>query len=99
MEKINVAIVGLIVALSVIGYVGIVLLDTLDETGEDVATSEDTFSVGDPDSDKVCSLSYDPEGEDDFTVRYYNGTGWKTLTSSDYTLSGSTLTVSSSAMD
>ena len=99
MDKKSIGIVGLIVALSVMGFIGITLVDVLDDTGEEVGTSTDTFEVEDPDSDRVCGLTYDPEGDDDFTVRYYNGTAWSTLAASDYTLVGSTLTVKSSAMD
>jgi len=89
-------IVGVVVAIGFIILVGVIVLD-----GMDIASSvnnDESFTVTDPGVDKVCGLSYDPV-ESSLVVRYYNGTAWSTLASSEYTLSGSTLTVKSSAMD
>ena len=58
----------------------------------------DLFTVTDPSVDHVCHLSDDPSGND-VTVEYYDGTGWTNVAGSDYTISGSTVTVDSDAFD
>jgi len=89
-------IVGVIVAIGFVVLVGIVLMDSL-SNASDVNNAE-SFTVADPSSDKVCSLAYQPEGTP--VVRYYNGTAWSTLTlTTDFTVSGDTVTVKASAMD
>ena len=91
-----VMIIGMVVAIGVIVIVGISLVDSMG-TASDVSNTE-TFEVNDPNTDKTCSLEYDAV-DSSMVVQYYNGTTWTTLTAADYTLSGSTLTVKSSAMD
>lgn len=92
----NLQIVGVVVAISIIAVVGISLVDSF-STASDVNNIE-TFGVTDPSADRTCGLEYEPV-DSSVTVRYYNGTAWKTLTSADYTLTGSTLVVSNSAME
>ena len=85
----------LILFVAVIGMIVLFIAGDLHDQGRTDAS--ESFTVTDPGSDKVCSLDREPDETP--VVRYYNGTAWSTLTSSDYTLVGSTLTVKSSAMD
>jgi len=75
--------------------IGILILSVILSAGEE--DNQESFSVEDPSVDKVCNLDDTPKG--DVVVQYYNGTAWKTLVSSDYTLSGSVLTVAAAAMN
>lgn len=63
-----------------------------------MSIESERYTVADPDVNKVCTLSYMPYG-DVFTVRYYNGTAWKTLGVGDYTLAGQVVTINAAAMD
>jgi len=86
------------VALGITAFIGIVLVDSLDEVGADSAEYQESFNVDDAESDKTCNLRYDPYETTTFTVEYHNGTGWQTLTASDYTLTGNVLVVNAAAM-
>lgn len=85
----------LILFVAVVGMVVLFIAGDLHDHGRTDAS--ESFTVTDTDSDKVCLLEREPDETP--VVQYYNGTAWSTLSSSDYTLSGSTLTVKSSAMD
>jgi hypothetical protein len=95
-KTINLAIVGVVVAIGIMTVVGIHLVDSFG-IASDVSNTE-SYGVSDPNTDKTCILEYDAVSGTE-TVQYYNGTSWKTLASGDYTLSGDTLVVSDSAMD
>lgn len=71
---------------------------TIDETMPTSMTSQsENFNVDNPEVNKVCTLTSTPSSIT--SVRYHNGTGWKTLGSGDYTLVGNVLTVKASAMN
>lgn len=89
--------VGLVITIGVMALVGVIVLDSLDQASEGTASSIETFNVGNSSVNKTITLDYTPEG-DTFTVRYHNGTAWKTIPATDYTLSGKTLTVNATAM-
>ena len=101
MEKVNDVptspsmLVTTILGIFFFAIVGILVLSVILSAGEE--DNQDSFPVEDPSIDKVCNLGDTPKG--DVIVQYYNGTAWKTLASSDYTLSGSTLTVAAAAMN
>ena len=57
----------------------------------------ENFIVDDPSVNKNCGLDHTPNII--VSVQYHNGTGWKTLSSGDYTVSGKTITVKASAMN
>jgi len=97
MDKAMMAII-VFVALGITAFIGIVIVDNLDEVGQDVAEDQETFNVDNSSTDKTCNLRYDPYETTTFTVEYYNGTGWQTLTAADYTLTGNVLVVKASAM-
>ena len=92
-------IIGLVVALGVMVFIGVVLIDSLDTVGERSATTSESFTVDDSSTDKTCTLGYDPYDASAVQVEYYNGTAWKTLTvTTDYVLTGQTLVVNATAM-
>ena len=92
---------GLLTVILLIMFVAIVGMIVLYIAGDlhDMGTTDENeeFTVVDPSSSKVCALNFEPDTTP--VVRYNNGTAWKTLAASDYTLSGNRLTVKSSAMD
>jgi len=92
----KILIVGVVIGILIIAVVGALLIDSFHEAG--FFTEKETFTVDDPTSDASVTLDYTPAG-DTFTVQYHNGTALKTLTSSDYTQSGKTVTVKASAMN
>jgi len=95
MEKVDSStLVVTILGIFFFATIGILVLSVILSAGEE--DNQESFPVEDPSVDKVCNLQDTPKG--DVAVQYYNGTAWKTLTSSDYTLSGSILTVASAAM-
>lgn len=87
-----------------IGLMTVILIVVLFAAGTFVdsvsSRTTENFGVSDPTSDRVCTLSSTPDTDEAFTVRYYNGYTWTTLTeTTHYTLVGNTLTVFASAMD
>ena len=100
MEKIDTNMSGgkllvIVFAAFLLGGIGIVTLFSVFSAGTD--DHIETFDVSNQFVDKVCGLSNTPKETP--TVEYYNGASWTTLTGSDYTLSGNTLTVDADAMD
>ena len=87
--------IGVILFLLVFVLVGLLIVNSLGDSG--VMSSTESFGVSDPTVARVCNLVYTPYGS--VTVEYYNGASWTTLSSSDYTVSGKTVTVKASAMD
>lgn len=78
-----------------LGGIGTMVLFSVLTAGED--SHLETFDVDNQFVDKDCVLSHSPKG--DMVVRYYNSVTWVTLTTSDYTVSGNTVTVDADAMD
>jgi len=95
----NDALITTILFIGAVAIVGIVIMFIAGNLHAYGVTDEtDSFTVTDPNSEKVCGLQYTPEGVP--TVQYYNGTAWSTLTlTTDFTVSGDTVTVKASAMD
>lgn len=85
----------IVFAAFLLGGIGVVTLFSVMSAGTDEHV--ETFDVSNQFVDKTCGLSDTPK--DTPTVEYYNGVSWTTLTSGDYTLVGSTLTVDADAMD
>ena len=97
MDKAMMAVI-VFVALGIVAFIGIVLVDSLNEVGEDAAEEQESFNVDNSSVDKTCNLRYDPYETTTFTVEYYNGTGWKTITSTGYTLTGKVLVIAAASM-
>ena len=91
------ALVGGVVALLIFTGVGVTLVGDLADVGE--TSCVERFGVSDPTVDKTCNLDYTVVSVEGLVVRYFNGTGWSVLTSGEYSLSGDSVVVDSSAMD
>jgi len=90
-------VVSVIIVVFGIIFVGIYVNGEISDTLENVQTDTEQFTVDDPTSNKACSLYHTPT--EIYTVRYHNGTGWKTLGSGDYTVSGKVVTILATAMN
>jgi len=96
----NNLIVGVLVMIVIFSllFIGIYVNGNIQHTLEGQLDETEDFNVADPSVNKVCTLDHVPLSSP-FTVKYHNGTGWKTLSSSDYTRNGQIITVKASAMD
>lgn len=88
-------IIVLIAGITALAMIMVIIAGEFHEVGSTDKT--ESFTVSNPSVQKTCTLEYNPM--DDPTITYYNGTAWKTLTSSDYTITNNILTVKASAMD
>ena len=61
-------------------------------------TQTETFSVTNPAVNQTITIAYIPKVST-IVISQYNGTGWKTLTSSDWTITDKTITVYATALD
>ena len=90
-----IAAVGVAIAIFFVVIVGIV---TIDATDTAVDGGMDTFTVTDVTVNRDCTMDDDLDDES-VIVEYNDGTGYTTLTeTTDYTISGDTVTVLASAM-
>jgi hypothetical protein len=88
-----------IMAIVFTGVVMVIMIGYLFISGFLAAGSEnsiETFPVSNPLVDQNCSLNYYPSGA--MSVLYYNGSAWNALTAANYTVSGKTVWVNSSAL-
>ena len=98
MNKEGLLLVMLVGTICVVMIVFSFFVYTIDETMPSSITSQsENFNVNNPEVNKVCTLTYTPSSIT--SVRYHNGTAWKTLGAGDYTLVGNTLTVKASVMN
>ena len=88
--------IAVVVALGFVAVVAAYMLSGLHDASH--VDNVETFVVTDTSVDRVCVLDYNPVSST-MIVQYYNDTAWKTLSTSDYTQVGETVTVKASAMD
>lgn len=89
-------IVIVVFLIAVVSMVIVVIAGQFRTTVGDTDISQD-FGVSNPGINRSCLLRNTPSSI--ASVRYYNGTAWTTLSTSNYTLTGRRVIVHHDAMD